>query len=111
MLIAARNLKLRDGGNEIEIPVRLFAPQKDASGSWACHYEVDWPEQPTSKEIFGVDSMQALVHALQIIGAEIYSSNYHKSGRLFVERPGDGYGFPVMSGLRDLLIGEDKKYL
>jgi hypothetical protein len=55
--------------------------------------------------------MQALVHALQIIGAEIYSSNYHKSGRLFVERPGDGYGFPVMSGLRDLLIGEDKKYL
>jgi hypothetical protein len=111
MLVAARTLKLRQGVNEIQIPIRLFAPTKNGNGSWSCHYEVAWPEQPTSKDIFGADSMQALIHALQIIGAEIYSSNYHKSGQLFVEAPGKGYGFPVMSGLRDLLVGDDKTYL
>ena len=59
----------------------------------------------------GLDSTQAIVIALQMIGAEIYTSNYHKSGKLFWETPGKGYGFPIAPNLRDLLIGDDAKYL
>ena len=62
-------------------------------------------------DVGGVDSAQALVLALQMIGAEIYSSDYHKSGNLFWERHGDGYGFPVVPTLRDLLRGSDLNYL
>jgi hypothetical protein len=111
MLIARRVLTLRSRAGKIGIPIRLFAPRPVENGNWVCHYEVGWPEQPTSKDVGGADSMQALIHALQIIGAEIYTSNYHKSGRLEFESFGKGYGFPVMSGLRDLLVGDDAKYL
>jgi hypothetical protein len=48
---------------------------------------------------------------VQIIGAEIYSSNYHKSGNIFWDKPGNGYGFPVAPSIRDLLQGDDAKYL
>jgi hypothetical protein len=51
--------------------------------------------------------MQALTIALQMVGAEIYASPYHQSGKLFWERAGGGYGFPVVSSLRDLLVGDD----
>ena len=46
-----------------------------------------------------------------MIGAEIYSSNYHKAGKLFWDKPGNGYGFPVASSLRDLLQGDDIKFV
>jgi hypothetical protein len=52
--------------------------------------------------------MQAVLLALQMIGTVLYTSDYHKSGKLFWEKPGDGYGFPVPSNLQDMLIGEDK---
>lgn len=47
----------------------------------------------------------------RLIGAEIYSSTYHKAGNLFWETPGDGYGFPVVPTFRDLLRGSDLNYL
>ena len=54
--------------------------------------------------------MQALVLALQVIGAEVYSSSYHEAGTLYLQDPGKGYGFPVAPTLRDLLIGDDAKF-
>jgi hypothetical protein len=32
-------------------------------------------------------------------------------GNLFWDKPGNGYGFPVVSSLRDLLVGEDAIYM
>ena len=58
----------------------------------------------------GVDSVQAIEIALRMIGADIYMSDYHKCGSLFFQEPGRGYYFPVAPSLRDLLIGDDKKY-
>jgi hypothetical protein len=46
-----------------------------------------------------------------MIGAEIYSSSYHEQGKLFWDAPGRGYGFPVVSTYRNLLQGDDAKYL
>jgi hypothetical protein len=111
MLIASRMLKLRKGRDEIPIEICIFAPRKAESGSWFCRYEIDWPDENHQMDVGGADSVQALVLALQTIGAEIYTSNYHKAGALFVEHDRKGYGFPVMSNLRDLLVGDDAKYL
>jgi len=111
MLIATRILKLRQADGETEIPVRIYAPQPEASGSWACRFEIAWPERPSDKTIFGVDAMQSLVLALQLIGFEIYTSDYHEANELYFDTPGEGYGFPVMSAYRDKLQGEDAKYL
>jgi hypothetical protein len=55
--------------------------------------------------------MQALLFALEMIGAEIYTSDYHKSKCLMWGEPGQGYGFPVVQSLRDLLEGDDAKFL
>jgi hypothetical protein len=111
MLIASRALKLRSGNNEKTIPVRIFAPKQAATGSWFCRYEIDWPGEHHKMDIGGADSVQALVLTMQTIGAEIYSSNYHKSGMLYVDAPETGYGFPVAPTLRHLLQGGDAKYL
>ncbi|MEI9803778.1 MAG: hypothetical protein WDN48_04025, partial [Pseudolabrys sp.] len=111
MLIATRTLTYLKGSDKIQIPIRIFAPAREKPGVWGCRYEIDWPDKKSANEIFGFDSIQALVLALQTIGAEIYSSNYHKSGNMFFDKPGEGYGFPVVSTLRDLLQGSDAKYL
>jgi len=110
MIIAARSLKLRQGSNEIAVPVRIFAPQDD-DNQWSCAYEIDWPEGTRKSAGHGADSVQALLLALEMIGSEIYTSDYHKSGCLFFEAVGCGYGFPVPTNLRDLLDGDDAEYL
>ena len=109
MLIASRVLTLRDADAEIEIPIRVFAPEQE-DHDWSCRYEIDWPEGTQAIAAGGTDSVQALVIALQMIGADIYSSNYHKLGKLVLDARGKGYGFPVVSSLRDLLEGDDAKY-
>lgn len=115
MIIADRSLHLRQGEQEVVVPIRLFAPQKDAD-AWSCSFEIDWPEGIRRSTAVGSDSIQALVLALQKIGAEIYTSDYHKSGLLnwgdlTKEAARKGYGFPVMPSIRHLLIGDDAKYL
>ena len=56
---------------------------------------------------FGIDGVQAILNAFQMIGAEIYTSDDHRAGLLFFEAPGRGYGFPVPGSLRHLLEGDD----
>jgi hypothetical protein len=55
--------------------------------------------------------VQALLIAMQMIGAEIYASNYHDSGKLRWLVADRGYGFPVTNNIRDLLVGDDKAFL
>ncbi|MGE0034658.1 MAG: hypothetical protein AB7S93_03405 [Xanthobacteraceae bacterium] len=110
MVIATRILKLRSATRDIEIPVRIFAPEQEAA-SWSCKFEVDWPDGMVTMSAGGIDAVQALDLALKMIGAQIYASDHHASGKLMWEAPGKGYGFPVGKNLRDLLVGDDKKYL
>jgi hypothetical protein len=111
MIIAARELSLRTANGHLSVPIRVFLPEFEKEGVWLCRYEIGWPDKKSESSMGGFDSTQALVLVLQAIGAEIYSSNYHKSGNLFWETPGKGYGFPVTSGVRGLLEGDDAKYL
>jgi|SRR5580700_7750835 hypothetical protein len=110
MIVASRSLKLRQGQGDIAVAVRIFAPQPDQS-EWSCAYEIDWPEGTRKFAILGFDSMQALLLALQMVGTEIYTSDYHKLRNLSWDKPGQGYGFPVAHSIRDLLEGDDAKHL
>jgi Domain of unknown function (DUF6968) len=103
MLIATRILRLRRAADDVEIPVRIFAPEQ-RTGSWFCKFEVGWPDGPWAMAAGGVDAVQALELALKMIGAQIYASDHHTAGRLVWLEPGRGYGFPVPSGIRDLLV-------
>jgi hypothetical protein len=110
MIIATRTLKYRRGGAVADVPVNIHAPERSVRGDWSCRYEIGWPEGVRAMEAAGIDSMQALVSALQMIGGEIYASSYHKAGALYVDEPGKGYGFPVAPGLRDSVVGDDRIY-
>ena len=108
VLIAQRRLIVSSPSGDQDVPVRLFQPEQN-DGAWICRYEIDWPNEKWSRFAAGVDSVQALILALQKIGVEIYTSSYHQSGSLrWLERQSE-YGFPVPSNVRDLLSGDDTK--
>jgi len=107
MLIISHELFLRTGDHEVVIAIKIYKPEKQEK-VWACRYEIDWPEGARVFSAVGLDSLQALVLALQMIGAEIYSSDYHREGRLRAYANEKGYGFPVAASLRELLVGADK---
>jgi hypothetical protein len=111
MMIANRILKLRRESGDLDIAVRLYLPEQIEGGVWLCRYEVDWPHGTWKHAAQGIDSVQSIMIALQMIGSEIYASEYHESGALMFDVPKRGYGFPVSPSLRDLLIGDDAKYL
>jgi hypothetical protein len=110
MVIARRTLKLWQGQDGVDVLVRVYAPRTDGP-NWKCDYEIDWPDGTRKFAASGLDSMQALILALNMIGSEIYASEHHKAGNLSSGESWKGYGFPVPQNLRDLLIGDDAKYL
>jgi hypothetical protein len=110
MVVASRSLTLRQREGNVAVEIRIFAPQPDQA-HWSCAYEIDWPEGTRKFATSGIDSIQALILALNMIGSEIYTSEYHKAGHLSLGDSWKGYGFPVPQNLRDLLEGDDAKYL
>ena len=110
MLLATRVLKLQGSDGTVEIPIRLFAPEQGEPSGWFCRFEIDWPHGMAKKKAWGFDAIQAIHLTLQMIGADIYFSEYHKSGKLMLDGPGKGYGFPVPKNARDLLIGDDARF-
>lgn len=110
MIIADRSLKVHQGQTDASVTVRVFMPECD-NGTWTTRYEIDWPEGKRNGAARGIDSAQSLLLALTMIGSELYTSDYHKSGVLMWSNPGQGYGFPISQNLRYLLQGDDAKFL
>src|SRR5215218_9319164 len=82
MIIARRLLKLAGEGAEDKlIEIRIFSPEPRGK-SWWCDYEIDWPAAEWKSAGAGADAIQALRLALEKIGTVIYTSAYHRSGRL-----------------------------
>ena len=106
MLIATRKLVVRIEDRDVMLEIRLFEPVSD-DGASSCRYEIDWPSGTKNGRAVGVDGIQAIVVALQKIGIALYTSEYHKNAQLAWSAAGSGYGFPVPSNARDLLVGED----
>ena len=110
MIIATRSLSLQAPGRTSDIPIRIHAPER-ADVGWICRFEIGWPEGTAERWGAGSDQVQALLIAMQMIGSEIYTSQHHESGHLAWLSPGRGYGFPVPNNIRDLLIGDDARFL
>jgi hypothetical protein len=92
------------------VPIRLEAPEFH-EGGWRCRYSIGWPDEIRNFAGYGADAVQALHITLQMIGAEIYVSPEHESGKLVWPAcgVGRGYGFPVPPSVRDVLVGDDAR--
>src|SRR5665213_3927144 len=110
MLIASRTLSLRHDNGDVAIPIQIYAPEQNGA-QWICRFGIAWPEGHGERWGAGGDAVQAIFHALTMIGAELYASRQHQAGELGWLEPNQGYGFPVPANIRDLLIGDDKRYL
>lgn len=107
MLILTHNLYLHKKNEDRKVEIRVFKPEF-LGPAWGCRYEIDWPEGTQVMMPNGMDALQALSLALKMIGADIYTSAYHREGSLRAFETEEGYGFPVPNNIRDLLVGIDK---
>jgi hypothetical protein len=108
MIIAHRQLLIVEKGKKTPVSIQLEAPRETESNHWVCNYDIGWPEGTRRFAGHGKDSVQAIVVAMQMIGAELYASAYHKNQSLRAEDQKGGYGFPIANNCRDLLVGDDK---
>lgn len=109
--MAALIRELTYAGDEGDVKVAVIVGESFASGGdWGCRYDIRWPDGGESGTVYGVDAIQAVELTFRTIGALIYTSDAHRSGNLFWEKPGQGYGFPVPNTIRDLLIGDDARF-
>lgn len=101
-VIATRELLL---DNSKKVLVLIGKPQPIPDGpDWFCPYQT---QGIGSGRVFygaGVDEVQALIHALSMVGAELYTCEEYKDGRLTWgsgAARGD-LGFPVPENIRDV---------
>jgi hypothetical protein len=105
-----RVLRLRDGARSAEVVVDILWPEQ-RENSWFSHWTIGWPDRERKGSAGGSDAIQALLSALKIVGAELNGSAEARAGRLSWADDWSGYGFPVPNGMRDVLTGDDAKYL
>ncbi|MBL8597171.1 MAG: hypothetical protein JNL14_05485 [Devosia sp.] len=116
MIIGMRELTaICKSGEHKTVALQLEAPV-ESEGAWRCWYEIRWPEdewpaQLTRSFAYGVDSLSAIQMGLMKLGAELHFSSYHKEGKLYWTEGQIGCGVILPRDARDLLRGEDARYL
>ena len=111
MIIATRDLEYRaEDGTVIPVPVVYLFALARWRNTGAVATTIGFPNGVKESAAHGIDAVQALVLAINDIGNDLYFSDYHKMGRLKWGEPDKGYGFPVTKNVRDLLIGDDKRF-
>jgi hypothetical protein len=101
-------LKLKRAGRVVDVIVDL-GPVVQASSEWTCSYRIAWPDGPKTGRASGLDAPQAIYLAMQFVAAQLYMSAAHQRGELYWDKPGNGYGYPLPVGSRDLAVGDDRK--
>ena len=102
-VIAERRFK-KTGSSDLVV-VRIGKPEKfTESEDFYCPYEIIGVGKGKIRYAGGVDSAQALLLALKMIGADLYTSKEIEPGHLVWEgsKKGD-LGFPVPSSISDLI--------
>ncbi len=107
VIVASRTLTMLVDGSEVEVPVTIYAPT-DKMDHWRCEFEIGWPDKTKVGRGYGLDAVQALLIALQTIGIQLYTSAAHKQGKLKLDEPHGGYGFPPNAAMRELYEGLDR---
>lgn len=104
---ARRALRGKTNKGDVEIAVTIFAPTADGA-NWSCVYEIEWPDLTRRNTALGVDSMQALILALQMVGAELYAGRPSQILTLDWLSDDGSLGFPLPPALRSVARGEDR---
>ncbi len=108
--IAVRHYSLVENGRPAEVTVRLFQPEPYPDElNYRCRFQVEWPSKTQDLHAGGVDAIQALILALQMLGAIINTSDAVKEGKLVWHEPGGGFGLPVPRNIEDILQGDDRR--
>jgi hypothetical protein len=102
-----RLLQISTPAATIDVQVKIASPDPQGD-SWSCRFEIGWPEGIKAGEAWGADAIQAFYLAMQAVALQLYGSDYHKQGRLYWQKPGTGYGFPLPKNLASEYIGHDK---
>ncbi len=108
VVIASRELTLEDG-QKVEVLIGKPEPCPDGT-DWYCPYQKLGVGLKGVKCAIGADSVSALIRALTMVGAELYTSDEYEAGRLTWDcgaTKGD-LGFPVPETIRDVLPGNRK---
>jgi hypothetical protein len=70
-IFVERILDYADGDAIRPVTVRIYKPVQRGPEEWGCISEIQGLEQPLIHEHIGADSVQALFHALRIVGVEL----------------------------------------
>ena len=103
-----RRLSIIDGTTLNHMEVEVSDPSASREDEYQCCYALHWPYGTEASSMYGVDAIQALNLVFNIVAVKLYSSELHKQGKLFWEKLGDGYGFPLGGHMRDLSEGSDR---
>jgi len=75
--------------------LRVFKPMPEDDGAyWRCRYVIEGPLTRHSGSQCGIDGMQALLHAIYILGVEAELSEENLTGRLSWDGQSKHFGFP-----------------
>jgi hypothetical protein len=75
--------------------VRFYQPTQQPTEEYKCEYEIRWPERTRRRHAYGVDSIQALILAMNIVHVELTISDHYKAGQLTYFSTSD-LGLPVL---------------
>lgn len=97
-IVCERSFQQIVDGAAVSFRVVWMQPVADGN-DWACEYRIEWPDRTWKlRRIFGVDSTQALILAMQTAAAELYGAE----PPVFWFEPDDTLGLPLSPGLADL---------
>jgi hypothetical protein len=98
--IAQRELELEGA---TKVTVTIGKPEKfPGSDDYYCPYQVVGLGDSKVRYAGGIDGVQALLLALEMIGADLYTSSEAQHGKLSWNEE-RALGFPVPDSIRDLL--------
>jgi len=99
-VIATRKLTL-DGGTEVTVHVGRPCSPPEWNSNFYCPYQIIGLGSERVRRVGGVDSMQALVLALEAIGADFYAYNKLQANKISWFDQSD-LGFPIPDFAIDL---------
>lgn len=59
-----------------ELPCRFYRPVSDGQ-DYSCRYEIEWPNGSRARDVWGVDSVQAFLLAMQAAHADLLIRREH----------------------------------
>jgi len=85
--------------NGADVSCRFFRPEPDGF-SFRCRVEIEWPEGVRSKSAGGVDEVQALLLAMQLVHTDLLAAR-ENDGRSVLWLDDRSLGLPIAKSNRD----------